>query len=173
MYNYYVYRNKKILDVMRVNVKNRSWDTLPMFAKSVLEPIAQACPYEAGPAVDRSRAILYYYTGKRYHNACEGYTSPIKTQKRLKSVVEAEGGIDHIVVYPNPTKDQLTIDIQLEKEQTATFKVFNLNGQLLLKETLMKNKSKISMKGLAAGVYLYRIINEKGDILKTDKLIIQ
>ena len=96
-----------------------------------------------------------------------------KVKAHLKNTAEIAKEANEIAVYPNPTKNQLSIDIQLEQEQTATFKVFNLNGQMLLKETLTKNKSKVSLKGLAAGVYLYRIINENGDILKSDKLIIQ
>ena len=153
--------------------KTQTWDTLPIAAKDVLEPIAQACPYEAGPAVYEARAMIYQYTGKRYYNPCEGYSTPAKTQKRLKSVIENEENIDKIAVYPNPTEDNLTIELNLEKEETANFKVYDISGRLLLEKKLINTKNNLSLKGLSRGVYLYWIKNQNGKVLKKDKLVIQ
>jgi len=165
---------RKYSHVMRVNVKNQSWGTLPMFAKSILLPIAQACPYEAGPAVHKARAILYYYTGQRYQNSCENMQlSSSLPQQRLKKVKDAEEGVDEILVFPNPTKDNLTVELELKKDESVYFKLYDLSGKLLLNALLNKEKNTLNLKGLTKGMYLYRIHDNEGGLLKNDKLIIQ
>ena len=148
-------------------------DSLPLAAKTTLEPIAQACPYVAGPAVQKARALIYHSSGKRYYNVCEGYTALSKIQKRLKSEVDDESRIDGVAIYPNPTQNNLTVELALEKEEVARFEVYDLKGLLLIEKPLNKNKSNLSLDQLSSGLYLYRIKDPSGKVLKKDKLIIQ
>ncbi len=153
--------------------KSQAWDTLPATALNILAPIAQACPLEAGPAVLSARALIYRYTGKRYHNACEGYVTPKKAQNHLKSFEEPDTENDRIEVYPNPAKNELTVEVVLKLGDFAEFEVYDIQGKLLLVKTLHKNNNNLSLEDLSKGIYIYRIKDSKSSLLKTDKLIIQ
>jgi hypothetical protein len=64
------------------------------------------------------------------------------------------------VLYPNPVKDQLYIDINLDD---LNIEIFNLSGQLLLKT----NEKTIELSHLKAGVYF---LNINSGTLNTSKV---
>jgi hypothetical protein len=64
------------------------------------------------------------------------------------------------VLYPNPVKDQLYIDINLDD---LNIEIFNLSGQLLLKT----NEKTIELFHLKAGVYF---LNINSGTLNTSKV---
>jgi hypothetical protein len=60
-------------------------------------------------------------------------------------------------VYPNPTKDKLTI----ESLQKSTLEILNLQGQKILQRQLQQEKTDIDISGLAKGIYILRLNNNK------------
>jgi CubicO group peptidase (beta-lactamase class C family) len=77
--------------------------------------------------------------------------------------------------YPNPFNPSTTIEFALPKSSFVTLKIYNLLGEevaTLVSEKLPTGKHQRvwEAKGLASGVYLYRI--EAGEFKQTQKLIL-
>ncbi len=87
----------------------------------------------------------------------------------LPTGVNEIGANNGVVIYPNPTKDKLMIEI---KDRNASFSLFNLNGQLVLSSQLIVNKNTIDVSTLNAGIYFYEVINANGDNLVKGKLVV-
>ena len=77
-------------------------------------------------------------------------------------------------LYPNPSSDNFTLEIQADNEGKADIMVFNALGSLQLSKpfTLSKGFQQISIdcNNWAAGLYLVSI--KLNDTVKTERLII-
>lgn len=58
-------------------------------------------------------------------------------------------------IYPNPAQQQVTID--RVQEGAATFRVFNVLGQVVLTTALQQRQEQLSLRQLPAGQYYYTI----------------
>ena len=65
---------------------------------------------------------------------------------------------DNIRVYPNPSNDVFNV----EGEDIRKVEVFNAYGQAIYAKETKNNFEKIDLSGHANGVYLLRVVNEKG-----------
>jgi hypothetical protein len=81
-------------------------------------------------------------------------------------VIVNESEFDHLKVYPNPTRNYLTIE---GNKFQAQFKVFNLLGEEVLNKLLFVGKTNIELSGLSKGLYLYTINEEN----RFGKLVIE
>jgi len=70
-------------------------------------------------------------------------------------------------VYPNPARGLLNIE---STKKISNFKLYSTSGSLLLSNIIDANKSKISLNGLSAGVYLYSLEFEDGTVISANKL---
>lgn len=83
-------------------------------------------------------------------------------------------GIDNIakktqwVVYPNPTTDDVTIMTDFEGQYTL--EMYNISGHFLSKQQASSKQTKINLETFNPGIYLIKIITEKG-LVKTKKII--
>ena len=75
---------------------------------------------------------------------------------------------DAINVFPIPATYQLNIDAT--SANLATYKMYNISGNLILENTFTKN-TKVDLNNMAKGSYLLNIITEKGSITK--KIIVE
>lgn len=66
----------------------------------------------------------------------------------------------HINVYPNPTRDMVTVDLGMESY--ASLEIYNMQGMLIHQEMLSQSVKSINMKSLrASGVVLIRVVAER------------
>ncbi|RLD25350.1 MAG: hypothetical protein DRI54_05025, partial [Bacteroidetes bacterium] len=74
-----------------------------------------------------------------------------------------EIGIDlNLNLFPNPVKDHLTLEINLEESREIGFRILNLNGQVMLAESAQKYNTgsqviNIDMSSLTTGTYLMQL----------------
>ena len=77
---------------------------------------------------------------------------------------------DEVSVYPNPFKEDITINIDVTKEQSAAIKVYDISGKLILQNNMQladgMNKLPINMSNQIEGVYLLQVQLESGMIQK-------
>jgi len=80
--------------------------------------------------------------------------------------------IDNIIVYPNPTENQ--INIKFDKQIiNCEIIIFNIFGQEIIHHQLDGNKKySLNISELKSGMYFYSIVSD-GNILKSDKFIKQ
>jgi len=76
---------------------------------------------------------------------------------------------NHANVYPNPTKDLLSIDF-LTEFSSYTLEISNAIGELVLKKELHDKNSSVNIEALPYGIYFYQL-SHKNTRLKIGKLI--
>ncbi len=85
------------------------------------------------------------------------------------------------VVFPNPNTGRFTVQLTIEGTQLSMDKplpvveVYNLLGENVFKETLRETNgyNTIDLSTQAAGVYIYRIINENDGTALSGKIVIE
>jgi photosystem II stability/assembly factor-like uncharacterized protein len=64
--------------------------------------------------------------------------------------------------YPNPVVSQITINTP----QKGTFKLFNINGEIVLQKNIINQNTTIDVSNLSKGIYFYQLNNNKGKLVK-------
>ena len=66
-----------------------------------------------------------------------------------------------VLIYPNPTKGELTVKIQgLAEEQTAVLRIYSASGSLILQKTGVRDMEYLDISHQPAGIYLLKITSE-------------
>ncbi len=96
------------------------------------------------------------------------------TSESLKQIVVANKMTDTSVlqeielgVYPNPAKEILRVDLKNPAEGVMTLEIKDISGHSVYLEKLANDGSShtdINIQNLKAGIYLLRVVNEKGVI---------
>jgi len=87
-------------------------------------------------------------------------------------VSEASRVANYVVkTYPNPVKDILNIDINLQVTKPYNAKLLNAQGQLLNEVELNAQTNTIDMQWQTAGVYFIQVYNPEGVLLYAFKFI--
>lgn len=68
--------------------------------------------------------------------------------------------LEGINLYPNPTKELLTIDFGTNNLKNASLQVLDLLGKTITYQKLSASKTTISLNGLSQGVYLVKFSND-------------
>ncbi len=89
----------------------------------------------------------------------------------LNAVQKIEGR-NHIKVFPNPVRNNLTISITGFQSPALTFTLFDLNGRVMQTVLLEYGDNLMNMTALNPGIYFYRI-TDQGRIIKIDKIVVQ
>lgn len=79
--------------------------------------------------------------------------------------------INEIDVYPNPFQDKISVN--LEKSESVVVNVFNAQGKLIYTKDV-KSKGvplEIETSAFEEGIYILQLLDNKGEILKTQQLI--
>jgi len=74
-------------------------------------------------------------------------------------------------VYPNPVSNQLNINTATNGN-TVQISLYNIMGEIVLKEILTDGMNTISVANLTNGIYFYSMI-KNGEMVETKKLIIR
>src|SRR5690606_10072531 len=77
-----------------------------------------------------------------------------------------------ILVYPNPSSEDVNILLELENESIAQFIVYDYTGKTISTHQLSSGNNHIDVSQLQSSIYFYQIIID-GKVKKSDKLIIQ
>lgn len=131
-----------------------------------------------GPVtVSSSRHHRFYGTNAKFYVAdieVDDNNAPVQMRYQADpntlGVKEAYAN-NSVTVFPNPAADMVNVFIKDLKGE-ATMTIFDAAGRNVSATMLTNNQSTISVNGLTAGVYLYRIANEQGAFIKTGKLFI-
>lgn len=121
------------------------------------------------PAVHWARGILFSFNGESFINDCEVYNMGNSFANRIKdSDLEKEREIE---VFPNPTKEDFNVSLELGNNEDAKIIVYDVSGKELLNSELRNGLNSIETGQLESSMYYYHIL-VNGKIKKSDKLII-
>jgi parallel beta-helix repeat protein len=113
--------------------------------------------------------IAANYSVKTTQNGCTSAMSA--NYFYLITAVVNLSNSQYIKLYPNPVRENLRIDYKLDGQNQLRLIVYDLNGKLVLDKNKMSTGSLLSLKQLAAGIYLISIRDSKGKVIYTDKII--
>jgi hypothetical protein len=65
-------------------------------------------------------------------------------------------------VYPNPVREQLTVELAGKQGADATLTITDLTGKLLKQVNLTGSKTVIDMNGIAPGIYMLQYADANG-----------
>jgi len=78
----------------------------------------------------------------------------------------------NIFVYPNPSHGKFVITVPNVPDK-ARIEIYNMLGQSVYSGDLIRNNTEIDLNGQAAGLYLYRLTDEKGETAGSGKLVVE
>ncbi|MFH0864715.1 MAG: T9SS type A sorting domain-containing protein [Bacteroidota bacterium] len=74
---------------------------------------------------------------------------------------------NNVSVYPNPSDDNVYIEIQQAMLlQKCVISIYNIHGQLMLQEPLQQTKTEINIANFSKGVYVVKVGNSENTIVK-------
>lgn len=73
--------------------------------------------------------------------------------------------IENISLFPNPTENNITIDIGNNELQNATIEILDLLGKSIYKKEITQKISECNMNKYSNGIYLIKFSNNKGTII--------
>jgi sorbitol-specific phosphotransferase system component IIBC len=76
-----------------------------------------------------------------------------------------------VVVYPNPSEDNITVKLDYPDEYTI-IELIDIHGKINLSRQLDNAISIINVKAMKKGLYLYKILNNH-NLLATGKIILK
>lgn len=87
---------------------------------------------------------------------------------KQKSMPTASNSIS---IYPIPANEFLMISSQ--SPEIGSIEIYNLKGQMLIKENLSRNETRVDLKGNNPGLYLIKVISKNGTELDNKSFVIQ
>jgi hypothetical protein len=77
------------------------------------------------------------------------------------------------ILYPNPNTGNFQIAISQQLSANSQIEVYNILGEQVYQAPLNATTTQISMSNKAEGLYLYRVVTEKGNLVGEGKFVIQ
>lgn len=136
-------------------------------------------PQGAYPTPDLllSGSYLYgmTYSGGAYNS---GVVYKVDTNSKvLTTINNLSSNQNNIIAYPNPSDGKFVVQWSVasgQQPEKAQIEIYNMLGEKVYdgQFTMHNGQCKIDLSGQPAGIYMLRITNAKGTLLKEDKLVI-
>ncbi|MFK7808722.1 MAG: T9SS type A sorting domain-containing protein, partial [Saprospiraceae bacterium] len=132
----------------------------------------------AGAIVDNSAAIYFDYqapikTDSIYHTIADGcaYEDYVDMDSTSHAIyLEA---VQDVNLFPNPFQEEMMVEIIADIQmKDAAFKVYDLTGRLVRRETFSGNTFQFSRNNMTAGMYVY-LIEMDGQKVSSGKIVVQ
>jgi PQQ-dependent dehydrogenase (s-GDH family) len=94
--------------------------------------------------------------------------NPLMTEVKLAEPARNTG----IDVYPNPASSYFNV-YDFSNEQSRLIELVDLNGRSIRKQTITNRVTRVDTHGLLSGLYILKISDSKGKIVKTEKILIR
>ena len=114
--------------------------------------------------------IIYFYTDS---TGCTGHAVSQVHVVDLTTGIAANTMNAHVSLYPNPFSDETTISVgNSVKIENASVHIYDMVGNEVKVVAATSNEIKIDRKGLAGGMYFYKLINNNKQIA-SGKIVIR
>jgi hypothetical protein len=123
---------------------------------------------------DSPAASQVYTVSGSAANGCIGSNTVSVNVSLCTGIAQLNGSAVKYNVYPNPAKDQITLNVNVFKNLEITIELIDASGKIALKQTVKfdktKNDQQINISSVASGVYFLKLISKEGNI-QTIKLV--
>ena len=106
-----------------------------------------------GPTITQ-KELVYFKQGS------ESWGTPVATDcSTLVGLDDRKNSVDnHLRLFPNPASDKIVINSTV----TGLLSILNLNGKLVLQQTLITPATTLDISTLHPGMYVVKLVNSKG-----------
>jgi len=135
--------------------------------------IAQSSFNAAGGDVENSDIKVSWSIGQTFYQADENIIEGVQQPYEISTVINSKKAISlNLVVYPNPTPDflELRIDEMDFDLKSSSYRVVDINGNVLITEKINNFITQISMGNYPKGVYLLEV-NIENNTVKSFKIV--
>ena len=115
------------------------------------------------------------FNGNGHKSSSTSSASSTSSKCNKSAEADEQAAIDqpatHVLVYPNPVKDKLTINLESMNGQVKAILVYDALGKAVLSPTLNASGEnlEVNMSGLKSGLYFIRI--EYGNTIETVRIV--
>ena len=163
--------NRKSVNEIYINTWANNIFEFDPLQISALTEIANQKPIEGGDAVYSARVLL----NLEIHDELTGSSKmEIRGLDSGEDIIERTRSFYGIgKIYPNPLKDEATIDYQLEDNQIGIVEIYNVIGKRIAAYNLnaSQNHLVINTAGVESGIYICKAV-VNGKAVYADKLVI-
>lgn len=158
-----------LLDVYTIQLNLLKNDSLSSSEITFLQPIAASCSSDLGYGVFIARSMMSLYENVRYPRMEECYSDSMEPRNSTITKVRSE----KLKIYPNPATNKVNILLDLDKYETGTIEILNINYNILRVFDIgnSKNSFDINTSSYTSGVYFVKYISDTGE-QKIKKLLI-
>jgi hypothetical protein len=97
---------------------------------------------------------------------CKVYIDPSAMQDNYKSST-------FVSINPNPLTDFINISIESNVDlKNASIEIISIDGQVLIKKIINQHYTRIDLKNISSGVYLYRFFSQ-GEVFQMGKIVVK
>jgi PQQ-dependent dehydrogenase (s-GDH family) len=93
-------------------------------------------------------------------------------QLLVRTATNKEAGNNNIDIYPNPVTSFVVV-YNYGNEKSHVAELYDLNGKQIKKQLLLTLATRMEVGPTANGLYILKISDRKGRVIKTEKLVIQ
>jgi hypothetical protein len=120
------------------------------------------------PIVENEEMIVWVYV-EGQNGANDVFASSNNITLTSSNVGLTSENVNKISVYPNPATNKVNFAIP---NAEGTLTITSVTGQTVVSKAIESNLETVSIHNLNNGVYIYRIENSAGELIKTSKLVI-
>lgn len=148
-------------DILLVNTFNKNF-VYPKLVDSVVSIAGNTVKMIDKPVL--RQFIEYSSSVKQDLNSATDSRTKIKAQ-------DISGGEFQLKVYPNPFVGGINIVLSENPGDGVQFNLYDLSGKVIRKEKLYDIRTNMSLNQLSAGAYTYQVIDDKGKLISSGKLV--
>lgn len=181
-FNHIINQNTKQMKQKKLPCKSRgrspAFLVMLIMAFSFCIPTTQAqeAITSGGGNISNQEGVVSFSIGQLVFTTIEGDggTAAQGVQQSLEWLVtDVVDDLDFeisINAFPNPTTDDLFLEIENYERNDLSYQLFNLEGELIASEKINEDQVVISMSRLPASVYILRVM-ELNENVKTIRIV--
>ena len=104
----------------------------------------------------------------RNYNSSVGflYASEITT-----GIDEMNSNNQRSSIFPNPANEIINIEIKSQKIKFYDAEIYNIQGKSIFMKQYKSSSRNIDISDFSKGIYLLKLKNENGNIIKSEKIV--
>lgn len=159
--------NLKTVNDIFLNYLQNGFGEIPAEELGILQGIALQCPLEGGGAVFSGRALLAI--AARQVSSYDDVECGGGEGQRPSSPVDVRPEIvEMVAIYPNPAKEQLTVDWSRSETPAVNIQLLDIYGKVHQRIPVEPGPGHcvLSTSYLKAGLYMVRVQYQHGEVVK-------
>lgn len=158
-------------------MKHKKGGTLLLLGLAFATSYSQNATLSSGGEAYGSNGVVSYSIAQTVYTTQIGVNGSISQGvqqafeiSQVLGLEEAPGINLQMFVYPNPTPDILTLQVEQYSLDQLSYSFYDLNGRLLEENKIVNNQTNITVSGLPSSTYFLKVKNKNGEI-KNFKII--